>query len=66
MNQDKKAPLSEQSDNNSQIPSIQKDLALPQYDLEIDLQETEEMEEEQTFQRRPQFRINENTRRRSF
>tara|TARA_R110002049_G_scaffold191337_1_gene360254 strand:+ start:19059 stop:19256 length:198 start_codon:yes stop_codon:yes gene_type:complete len=64
MKQDKIDQRSGQSKGRSKIPSIQNNLTLPQHKLKINLRETEEQEVELTSQRRPQFRINENSRRR--
>ncbi len=66
MKQDKIDQLSEQSYSISKTPSLQKNLTLPPHKLKINLQETEEQEVEITSQRRSQFRINENSRRRFY
>ena len=66
MKQDKINELSKQSYGESKLASIQDNLTLPQNKLTINLQETEEQEVALTFQRRPQFRINENSRRRFY
>jgi hypothetical protein len=62
MKQEKIDQLSEQSHSKSKLPSIQRKLTLPEDKSNINLQETEEQEVELTFQRRPQFKINENRR----
>lgn len=64
MKQDKIDPLNEQSVSESKLPSIQDNLTLRLNKLTINLLETEEQELILTFQRRPQYRINENSRRR--
>ncbi|MDQ6843806.1 MAG: hypothetical protein M3Z92_05560 [Bacteroidota bacterium] len=64
MKQDIIDQLSEQSDYKTELPINTEDLTLPRNTLKINLQETEEREVALTFQRRPQYRINENNRRR--
>ena len=66
MQQNKIDQLNEQAGAKPKLPSIQDNLSLLQSKLKIDLQETEEHEVASTFQRRPQFRINENSRRRFY
>ena len=64
MKQDKMDQRSEQSEGRSNIPSIQNNLTLPKNKAKNNLREIEEQEVESTSQRRPQFRLNENSRRR--
>ena len=64
MKQDIIDQLSEQTNFKSKLTVNTKDLTLSQNKLNMNLQETEEQEVELTFQRRPQYRINENSRKR--
>ncbi len=64
MKQDKVDQLSEQANYKSTPAVNTEELAWPQDNLRINIQETEDLEVGLTFQRRPQYRINENSRRR--
>ncbi len=64
MKQDKVDQLSEQTNFKSKLTTHTEDLNLTQNKLNINLQAMDEQEVELTFQRRPQYRINENSRKR--
>ncbi len=66
MTQDKMDQQSEQSDGKSKLPSISDNLTIPKNRTKINILETEEQEVRSTSQRRPQFRIKENSRRRFY
>ena len=57
---------SQQSDSESNLQSTKTDTDSLQDGLNINIQDTANVEEETTSQRRPQFRLNENNKRRNF
>ncbi len=57
---------SQQSDSKSNLQSTNTNTDSLQDGLNINIQDTANVEEETTSQRRPQFRLNENNKRRNF